>query len=184
MSIIKAVNKSKIDLNEESTKSKSYKNNNETTGKKNLMKINEFQMLTEFDPKYQGSKNIANCNNIFDEEYYKKDTELNEYNLKEREIQEFSENNTKHKKRKNNSSCISCIYSPINIHNKYNLSSQKGNSHNFNNSNNIHNNDNYLKELKEEENNEKIKEIKIKLNNHKTRNKPRVRKKIELIKIK
>ena len=174
MSIIKAVNKSKIDLNEESTKSKSYKNNNETTGKKNLMKINEFQMLTEFDPKYQGSKNIANCNNIFDEEYYKKDTEINEYNLKERENQEFSENNTKHKKRKNNSSCISCIYSPINIHNKYNLSSQKGNSHNFNNSNNIHNNENYLKELKEEENNEKIKEIKIKLNNHKTRNKPRV----------
>ena len=178
MSIIKAINNIKLDLNEDSTKSNSSKNNNVSTEKINLMKINEFQSVTEFDLTNKKNEKIKkNCNNIFDEEYYQKDIQINEYNLKENLKLEFSgNNNTRNKKRKNNNSCISCIYSPINIHNKYNtLSFQCGNNYNFTQCKNIQKNENYLKTLEEEEENiGKIQEIKIKLNNNnKTRNKPR-----------
>ena len=167
LSLIKKNNKTKLATNEPSTKSNSNKNNNPSTERKNIMKINEFKIVNEFDI-MSGEKNLPkdNCNNIFDAEFYDKNTQLNKYNLLTCEKQ-----NPPNNKRKKNYSGFSSIYSP-DIYNKYNtLSSQRGKKYNYStiDSEIEPNNDQYLKTL-EEENDGKIQEIKINLNNLNKRN--------------
>ena len=165
LSLIKKNNKPKLEINEPSTKSNSNKNNNPSTERKNIMKINEFKIINEFDIANE-ENNLAkdNCNNIFDAEFDGKNTQLNKYNLLTCEKQNITNNN----KRKKNYSGFSCIYSP-DIHNKYNtLSSQRGKKYNYTTIDS-ENNGQYLKTL-EEEDNGKIQEIKINLSNLNKRN--------------
>ena len=164
-------NKLKQDIEEISTKSKSTKNNNIIKERKNLVEVNEFKIIDEFDLMKEENKEIKdNCNNIFDENFDNKETQLNNYNSIKCENHEFKKNN-RIKKRKNNYSFNSCIYSPMNIHNQYKtLTTQQENKYANIDCDIEKNNGQYLKTL-EEENTSRIQEIKIKLNNPKKRNK-------------
>ena len=171
LTIKKESNKLRKDIEEISTKSKSNKNNNTITENKNLNEINEFKIINEFDLMKEENNEIKdNCNNIFDENFDNKDTQLNNYNSIRCENHEY-QNNNRIKKRKNNYSRYSCIYSPKNIHNQYKtLATHQGNKY-TNLDNDIEKNSGkYLKTL-EEENTSRIQEIKIKLNYPKKRNK-------------
>ena len=172
LSIKKESSKLKSELDEISTKSKSN-NNNTTSDKKNLVEINEFKIINEFDLMNEENKQINDdCNNIFDNNFDNKETQISNYNSLKCEKTEFPKNNNI-KRRKNNYSCISCVYSPVNFHNQYKtLTTQKQNKYNYTNidSDIEQNSGQYLKTL-EEENTSRIQEIKIKLNNPKKRNK-------------
>ena len=175
LSLKKQINTIQKEQKDISTQSNSNKNNNLITERKNLMKINEFQITNELVLTNETKKDMnEDCNNIFDEVYYNNDTKLNKYNnLSERD--NFPKNNKNIKKKKNNNSCCSCIYSPVNINNQYNtLSTQRGDKYNYSNidSDFEQNDEKYLKTL-EEDNNSNIQEIKIKLNIPKKKNKPK-----------
>ena len=101
-SLNKNSNISELKLREGSTKSNTNKNNNASTERKNLMQINEYKIVSEFD--LNNEKNISikdNRGNIFNQELYEKDTQLNKYNFFSCEKHNCN-NNTNFKKRKKN----------------------------------------------------------------------------------
>ena len=168
----------KKEYNDVSTKTNTNKDitNYSIIEKKNLKKINEFTIESDFDIINEESKEMKdyNCNNIFDEKFNEVDTQLNEYNFILNEKEDSSNNNNI--KSNKHYSCSSCIYSPVNIHNQYNtLYSQRiYNYYKDNMDKELEENDeHYYKTLVGEENNSKIQEIKIKLNNMKKINKPK-----------